>query len=136
MAAVHACIGALAGSLCKSKGRAFVAGVASHVVADILPHTDYDLKIEVPILAGAMLAIGKWKGTDSPEFWGAIGAVAPDSEHALLIAGLIKSEQEVFPTHIHEGKYHGLETGERWSQGLIAAASLAAVALSKKHLNE
>jgi hypothetical protein len=80
-------------------------------------------------MAAAMTAIAKLRGIDSPEFWGALGAIAPDTEHALLLAGLITSEQEIFPTHIHDGKYHGPDSGERLSQVLIAIAAVCITAI-------
>lgn len=129
LGAVHAAIGAAVGSLFRSKRAAFAAGVVSHVVADALPHKDLDPRLEVPLMAGAMLGIAKWRGADSPEFWGAAGGIAPDAEHGLMIARLIRPEQEIFPTHIDGGKYHGPESSERLSQLLIAGAALALVAL-------
>ena len=130
IAAVHVCVGAAVGRLFKNKGAAFAAGVASHLIADAVPHTDLDAKLEVPLLAAALVGMAKWRGVDSPEFWGALGAAAPDVEHGLLLAGLIEREQEVFPTHVENGRFHGRETGERWSQMLIAGASLLAIAVS------
>lgn len=127
--AVHASIGAGVGSFFKSKSSAFAAGIVSHIIADAIPHKDFDPKIEVPLMFGALAAIAKWRGVDSPEFLGAIGGIIPDSEHALVISGVIEPEQRMFPTHINDGKFHGKETGERWSQLLIAAASLLTVAL-------
>ena len=87
--AVHAGVGAALGSLFKRRGSAFAAGVVSHLVADALPHKDFKPAIEVPLMAAAMAAIGKWRGVDSPEFWGAIGGITPDVEHAFLVAGVI-----------------------------------------------
>lgn len=130
--AVHAAIGACIGSLLKNKGAAFIAGVVSHAIADAVPHKDFKPVIEMPLLAGALAGIAAWRGVDSPEFCGAIGAISPDAEHGLMLAGVIKPEQEVFPTHIDDGKYHGPKTNERWSQFLLAGACLAVVALRAK----
>lgn len=126
---MHAAIGAFIGSLFKNRGAAFVAGVVSHAVADAVPHRDFQPKIEVPLMAGALAGIAAWRGIDSPEFCGAMGAITPDAEHGLMLAGAIKPEQEVFPTHIQDGKYHGKDSGERWSQFLVAGVCLALVAL-------
>ena len=128
--AVHAIVGAAAGLLFKRKGAAFAAGVASHLITDALPHDDLDAKFEVPLLAATLMGIAKWRGIDSTEFWGALGGVAPDAEHGLLLAGLIEQEQEVFPTHIKGGIFHGRESGERWSQAIAAGATLVAIALA------
>lgn len=128
--AVHASIGAAVGSFFKRKSSAFLAGVASHVVADMLPHTDFRPTIEVPLLAASLAGIAGWRGVDSPEFCGALGAIAPDAEHAFLEAGLIEPSDEVFPTHLDDGKHHGPETGERWSQFIIAVAAVLTVAMN------
>ena len=128
--AVHASIGASIGSFFNSRPAAFAAGVLSHLVADALPHKDFCPAVEAPLLLGAMSGIAVWKGLDSPEFWGALGAVSPDFEHALLVAGIIRAEQEVFPTHIGNGKWHGVRNDERWSQFFLVVAALAVVALN------
>lgn len=133
MGSVHACIGAGVGSFFESRAAAFAAGVASHAVSDACPHRDLDNPIaEAVLAAGVLIGIGCWKGAGSPEFWGAIGGLAPDLEHGLVIAGLMDKEREVFPTHIADGKWHGDESGtERVSQLLLSAAALVAVALRK-----
>ncbi len=129
--AVHACIGAGVGSLIDNRGGAFAAGVVSHIIADALPHRDLTPEIEAPLLAGAMAAIACWKGLDSPEFWGALGAVAPDFEHALAYVGLIDNDTKFFPTHIDDGKWHGDQNGtERWSQLILGAVSIALASLN------
>ncbi|MCE5321984.1 hypothetical protein LLG46_01575 [bacterium] len=127
--AVHALIGAAIGSLVKSKAGAFAGGVASHILADVLPHRDFDACVEVPLMAGTLAAIAKLNGIGSPEFLGALGAIVPDAEHALSIAGLITCEQKFFPTHINDGKYHGSDSGEHLSQTLIALIAACIVAV-------
>lgn len=122
--AVHALIGACMGSLTGSRAGAFGAGVVSHALADILPHKDLDPAIEAPLVVGAMAALAAWKGVDSPEFCGALGAVAPDVEHGLAMVGIIDPDSRAFPTHIHNGKYHGPESGSRIPQLLIATAAV------------
>jgi hypothetical protein len=128
--AVHATIGAAIGALCKRKSSAFVAGVISHVVADALPHHDFPPKVEVPLVAATVLLIGKFKGFDSPEFWGALGAIAPDSEHGLALALGTGFDHELFPTHMAGAKFHGCNSNERLSQLIMAAASAFCLALS------
>ena len=132
MGAVHAGIGAALGSLCKTRTGAFVAGIASHVIADILPHTDYPPKVEAPLVAASLAGIAAWRGVDSPEFWGAIGAVAPDVEHGLKHIGLITEEQEIFPTHGPDPCPHGGETGEHWSQALITIAAVVLIGMKSR----
>lgn len=130
--AIHACIGAGLGALVGKKPGAFLAGVLSHVLTDAVPHKDFKPRIEIPLLAAAMFGIARWRGTDSPEFWGALGAISPDFEHGLMTLGIIGQEQEIFPTHLDDGKFHGQETDERWSQVLFAGASLLAVAIKPR----
>lgn len=128
---VHACIGAAVGSLFRnSRAKAFVAGVASHIIGDLIPHTDADPALDVPVMIGVLAGIAKWKGIDSTEFAGALGAVSPDAEHGLAMAGIIRPEQKIFPTHIDDGKYHAPETGENISQLLIGGAALLFLALT------
>lgn len=124
---VHAAIGAAIGSLARSKPGAFAGGVLSHLVADALPHKDLDPKVEAVLVAAALTGLAKWKGTDSAAFWGAIGGILPDTEHALMLAGLISTEQEIFPTHIQNGKYHGADSGEQLSQLALLIAALLVV---------
>jgi hypothetical protein len=131
LGSVHACIGAGVGSFTDRKCVAFAAGVLSHAVADSLPHRDLAPEHEAPLLLGTLAGIACWKGLDSPEFWGALGGVLPDFEHALVVAGLMGPERRIFPTHIDGGKWHGDESGtERWSQLILIAVSLALVALN------
>lgn len=127
---VHAAIGAAVGSLVRSKPGAFAGGVLSHVVADALPHKDFDPKVEAVLIAAALAGLVEWKGTDSPAFWGAIGGILPDVEHALMLAGLIGAEQKIFPTHIQDGKHHGSDSGERLSQLVLLIAALSIVGMA------
>ncbi len=127
--AVHALIGAALGAFCGKKSTAFLSGVASHILADALPHSDLKPSAEIPTMLGALALIAKLKGINSKEFAGALGAIAPDIEHGLLLLGMIEREQEFFPTHINEGKLHGPDSGEKISQILIASASLITLLL-------
>lgn len=117
--AVHASIGAAIGALTKRPRVAFITGIVSHVIADAIPHKDLSVKKEVILLAVIMAGIASRYGLNSPQFWGAAGAVCPDCEHGLLELGLIKPENEIFPTHLGKGKYHGPQSNERISQVII-----------------
>ncbi len=128
IAAVHASIGAVLGSVLGTRSGAFLAGFVSHLAADMVPHKDYPPKIEVPLVLASLAGIAAWKGVDSPEIWGALGAITPDSEHALVLAGIITPDQEVYPTHLKGGIYHAREAKTRWGQLLVAAAAVAVVA--------
>ena len=129
LGAVHAGVGAAAGALCNSRTGAFAAGLVSHLVIDAIPHSNLKPEVEVALTAGVMAAVAKWKGMDSPEFWGAVGGTAPDLEHGLVMAGLARSEQQIFPTHRNNGAWHGREDAGVCGQVLLAAASLLFVAL-------
>ncbi len=122
--AVHTVVGAAMGALAKSKLRAFLTGVVSHLITDALPHKDYSPAAELSLLGAALSGVAAWKGIDSPEFWGAVGGILPDAEHALELAGYIDAEHKVFPTHFAAGRYHGRKTQDRRLQLLVTAASL------------
>ncbi|HOP79759.1 MAG TPA: hypothetical protein PLU88_05205 [Armatimonadota bacterium] len=122
--ATHASIGAALGAIIRKPGLAFAAGVVSHIIADILPHRDCPPKVEAALLTATLGFIIARYGINSPQFWGAAGAVSPDFEHLLLELGLIRPEDEIFPTHIDYGKWHGSETNERISQLLTFAAGM------------
>jgi len=85
----------------------------------------------VAMMGAAIAGIAKLRGVHSPEFWGAIGGVSPDSEHALLVSGVITPDQETFPTHINDGKHHGPDSNERLSQVMLAAAAICFLVLHK-----
>jgi len=97
MAWVHASIGAYIGGEIGGRKRPWLAGIASHLIADLTPHRDYDLPVELPLL-GAALAVVVWRfGIDSPEMAGALGGITPDFENGLARLGLIP--ETLFPTH-------------------------------------
>ena len=77
---VHAALGAAIGRFCKHPALAFVVGVGSHIVGDVIPHHDMDIG-ETPLVFGTLAQIGRVHGWKSPQFWGALGAVCPDFEH-------------------------------------------------------
>jgi hypothetical protein len=123
--AVHALVGGAVGRLAGKRPGAFAAGVATHLLGDLLPHKDLDPKIEAPLLA-ATLALLAWRlGVTSPEFVGAAGGVAPDVENAAYVTGLMPVGMLHFPTHIGGGTYHGPRTRSVWPQGVLAAVCLA-----------
>ncbi len=127
--AVHAVVGAALGTLCGSRGGAFAAGVATHLLGDLLPHKDFDPKIEAPLLA-ATLGLLAWRcGLASPALAGAVGAVLPDVENAAWMTGLVPQSAVRFPTHACSGKHHGPDASSAWPQGALAAACLVVVLL-------
>lgn len=122
--AVHAIVGATVGQLARHKGVAFVAGVSTHLIGDLLPHKDFDPKIEAPLLA-VTLGVIAWKyGINSPEFIGAFGGITPDFENAASVVGLIPEDAMLFPTH--QGMHHhGPPVSSALPQGILAVACIA-----------
>ena len=125
--AVHAVVGAALGTLSGSRGGAFVSGVATHLLGDLLPHKDFDPKVEAPLLAATMGLLAWRCGLTSPAFAGAVGGVLPDVENAAWMTGLIPQSAVRFPTHVEDGKHHGPKAASAWPQGILAAACLAVV---------
>jgi hypothetical protein len=129
--AVHAAVGAAVGRLAGEPKGALAAGVATHLLGDLLPHKDFDPKVEAPLLA-LTLGFLAWRcGVTSPEFIGAMGAVAPDFENAASRVGLIPEDAMKFPTH-RGAHMHGPVVRSAWPQGVLAAACLAFVLLPKR----
>ena len=127
MVAVHAAIGALCGAGIQNKPGAVVGGAASHLICDMVPHRDYPIKIEAP-LAAVMFGYLIWRyGLNSPQVWGALGAVLPDGENALYVLGLLPGEWRVFPTHNEKSPYyigHGQAIESPASQAVLSVLAL------------
>ena len=121
--AVHAIVGAAVGRIAGRKGGAFAAGIATHLLGDLLPHKDFDPKIEAPLLAVTLGFLGWRFGLKSPEFAGAFGGVAPDFENAASVVGLIPRDAMRFPTHRGDDK-HGPKVNSALPQGILVAVCL------------
>jgi len=121
--AAHAILGAALGSFARTRSQAFIAGVGTHLLADLVPHRDFSPPAEAAMVAAALAVVAAAAGTDSTVFAGALGGVAPDLENGLSAVGL--TDRRVFPTH---QEIHGRRTAEVWSQVAISAAALAVVA--------
>jgi len=128
MVCIHAAVGAAVGAVVGRRRAALVAGIASHLICDLFPHRDYDIKIEAPLAAAMFGYLGKRYGIDSPQFVGAVGAVLPDGENALAVLGIIPKEMMVFPTDNEKRPWfagHGEAIESPMSQIALAAISLA-----------
>ncbi|MDX1933017.1 MAG: hypothetical protein SFU56_10460 [Capsulimonadales bacterium] len=124
IAAVHALVGAAIGKVAGEPKGALMAGFGSHLLCDLLPHRDFPVQVEAPLLAATMSVLA-WKcGPDSPEFVGACAAVAPDIENAAMLAGIIPPEAMRYPSHLG---VHGRKTESVLPQVLLAAACLGFV---------
>jgi len=127
----HMAVGAAAGSLVGGRGAAFGLGVVSHVALDIIPHYEFErIWIEVSavlLFFGTMLVLGQGA---SPIFWGALGAVLPDTENFLWRMGLIPGSRKCFPGHskrLSRWLPHGRSLAVRyawWQVAIVGAAAL------------
>ena len=124
--AVHAFTGAALSRLCRTSGQAFALGFASHLVADAMPHRDFDVSLEGALALAALACIGLAHGTSSREFAGALGAVAPDLENAVAQALHLPDEKLLLPTH---NRYHGEKVDNVAGQVALALGCIAILAL-------
>ncbi|MBW3624150.1 MAG: hypothetical protein KY468_12150 [Armatimonadetes bacterium] len=89
--------GALGLKLTKNPMGAFLIGLASHALLDVVPHTNPPLKspgTQAYLVADGALLYDAWRRNDHDPriFWGALGGVLPDAEY-------LHKGQKVFPTH-------------------------------------
>ena len=127
--AVHALLGAALGSMIENKGLAFLAGMVSHVPADLAPHRDYSLEIEVPLAISTLAALGAAKGWNSSTFLGALGAALPDLENAFESHGESNENRTIFPTH--RASFHGARAKSIWPQ-VVLGGTCALIAFAKR----
>jgi len=99
MAAVHAVVGAAAGRRLRRPAAALAAGVGTHLVGDLIPHRDFPLALELPLMLAALALLARGRGVTSPTLWGALGGVLPDVENGLHLMGLVPERAKLFPTH-------------------------------------
>jgi hypothetical protein len=128
--AAHAILAGAVGTLARRRRTAFVAGVGTHLIADLLPHRDFDIATETALAIAAVTAIGGAAGFHSPAFAGALGGVAPDLENGLVRAGLVKRPH--FPTHTG---IHGRATRGVASQALLAGALFGFIVWNTRRRN-
>lgn len=110
------------GTFTRSRGRAFLAGIATHLLADLVPHRDFAVTAEVVMAAAALAAVGVVAGFDSPALAGAIGGVAPDIENGLGAVGVVG--RPCFPTH--RGA-HGRQVCEVSSQIAVSCVAFGII---------
>ncbi len=129
IAAVHALIGAAIGKIAGEPKGALMAGFGSHLICDLLPHKDFPIEVEVPLLATTMSVIAWQCGVTSPEFIGACAAVAPDVENGAQRIGLIPEDAMRYPSHLGR---HGRQTDSVLPQVLLAAACLGFILYQRR----
>ncbi|MGO8672529.1 MAG: hypothetical protein ACLQVD_14335 [Capsulimonadaceae bacterium] len=128
MVSVHAAVGAAVGALAGRRRAALAGGIVSHAICDLLPHRDFDIKIEAPLAAIVFAYLARRYGVGSPQFIGAAGAVLPDAENALFCLGIIPRETMLFPTHNDKRPWfigHGTPIQSPLTQAILAAVCLA-----------
>ncbi|MDD3925432.1 MAG: hypothetical protein PHT33_02110 [bacterium] len=123
MGIVHLLVGAALGSISGSKCEAGVAGFASHLVLDSLPHRDLDLKGEVMAALAAIVVLAPLIKLDARVLTGAAAAVAPDLENALWRFDIISKKDMRYPSHSGLTP-HGPKVATMAGQVLIAVAAL------------
>jgi hypothetical protein len=131
MAWVHASIGAALGSRIANNRGAFSAGVASHMIADLIPHRDYPLKQELPLLFAALGFIGMRYGPTSPAMVGALGGIAPDIENGFASLGVLPKSMTIFPTHTPRPWFigHGKRIESPLQQVILAGLCIVSIEL-------
>ena len=125
MVAVHALTGAVLGGFCRSKSQAFLAGAASHLLADALPHRDLEVPAEAALLGAALATVALLKGVRSREFAGAVGAAAPDLENLVACLFHLPDEKLLVPSH---RLYHGRKVQDPNPQIVLATLCVALLA--------
>jgi len=127
MVCVHAAVGAMLGAGIRKPGAAALGGIASHLLCDLVPHKDYDIKIEAPLALAMFTYLARRYGVKSPQFWGAVGAVLPDGENALALLHVIGEDRTFFPTHNKSAPWyigHGEAIKSPASQVALAVIAL------------
>ncbi len=117
---VHAAVGAGIGAAVKKPLAAFIAGVISHHFLDSMDHKEAPPGLDGAAIVGFLIFLSIRYGVKSSQFWGALGAIAPDFEHVLGELGFLDKHQRYFSTHKKDGAYHGKPTDEITSQIAMA----------------
>ncbi len=97
---VHAVTGAVFGTITANPGTAFVAGLGSHILLDMIPHHDYS-KVSsglIDLIFGIIvISFFMGVGHDLNLLIGAIGGGIPDLEVAI---GYLRGKHwNIFPSH-------------------------------------
>jgi len=111
-AGTHALVGGALGLAIDGGGAvAFVVGVLTHALLDMMPHHDPDPEDAADVLlfvgfnAATLLAtvrLHRQSGGAPEVLWGAVGGALPDLEHLLFFracGGFELCEKKLFPTH-------------------------------------
>jgi hypothetical protein len=127
---MHVATGAALGAAAGSRGRAVALGLASHALADAVPHTDIESR-RFEIGSGLVLLglLAARLGPLHPAVVGAAAASAPDLEHVLSLPR--PGGRPLFPSHRVEGWHRsgGIPVG---AQLLAAGVIVGALAFGRK----
>ena len=126
--AAHVAVGAAAGAVIGSRGRASVSGVALHGLQDAVPHEDIRSRRFETVSGVALLSLlALRRGLFDPAVLGAAACAAPDLEHVLPLPK--PGGRDLFPSHRVRGwhKEGGLPA---WLQ-LAASGVIVAVLLRR-----
>ncbi len=127
----HFAAGALAGGLTGQPGWAVLAGLASHVVLDVLPHYDFpDWRVEIAGGAATLVLLVLLPFGSLAALLGGLAGMLPDLENLLQKLGKLERRHFVFPSHTGLVP-HGRECSPRnlvW-QGLLAGACFVLLGL-------
>jgi hypothetical protein len=125
---MHVATGAALGAAAGSRGRAVALGLASHALADAVPHTDIESR-RFEIGSGLVLLglLSFRLGPLHPAVVGAAAASVPDLEHVLPLPR--PGGRALFPSHRIEGWHRG--GGLPASLQLLAAGVIVALVVSR-----
>lgn len=130
--------GALGYSVAQTDLQAFVLGLTSHALLDMMPHHDpkitdpFDVTFHVFFNLGALFTIEKMynvKDHDSRLLWGVIGGIIPDLEHLIFLGqcGTDLCPAKIFPAHNGLLPHRG--SAPLW-QGYLYETSLIVISLA------
>jgi hypothetical protein len=124
--AAHVASGAVVGALSPSRRVAVVAALASHALADRVPHWDISSRrFELASGIGGVLLLAATQGPFAPATLGAVAASAPDIEHVVRLPR--PGGRKLFPSHRVHGWHRagGLPAGVQLLAAGVALGWLA-----------
>lgn len=96
--AAHVASGAVVGALAPSRRAAIALALASHALADRVPHRDIaSRRFELACGAAAVLVLAALEGPLARTTLGAVAAAAPDLEHVVRLPR--PGGRKLFPSH-------------------------------------
>ncbi len=124
MGATHGLLGAAIGAHSPGLRTALGGAVASHFLADVVPHA-HGPTLSPLLTLGALAVVVRVAGLRSLAALGFVAAIAPDIEHLPGDLGWSELPFRLFPSHWDS--LHGATTDEYWSQGALMLVAIFAV---------